>query len=43
MKISPSLTREALLAYKEVALRNITQSVRQIRVQVIDKALQFFK
>lgn len=31
------LTTDALMAYREVALRNANQLIQQIRIQVIDK------
>jgi hypothetical protein len=36
-----ALTRDAAVAYREVAVKNLTDRVQQIRIQIIDKVLPY--
>ena len=40
MKLPEGLTVEALQAYREIAVRNPKVEVQQIRLQIVDKALE---
>jgi hypothetical protein len=42
-EVPANINRTILLAYREIATRNITADIQQIRIQVVDRLLGMIK